>query len=942
MATPSPASLTPATAGDAAFSHNFLEIPNSQPRRRKAEPADHDEEEELVFSAAGTLGKLGLTAGSTRAEQKRALRWAMLASYLPEDVKSIERSFVRHAEYSLAQVRTSLTQQGAYQALSLSVRDRLIERWKDTQLYFQEKGCKRVAYMSMEFLLGRSLQNAIVNLGLEDNYMQAMMNLGMSLEDLYDEEKDAGLGNGGLGRLAACFLDSLATQDYPGWGYGLRYTYGMFHQAVKNGYQVEFPDYWLIHGNPWEIERLDVTYPVNFYGRVHEWEEHGVTKYSWEDTEQIVAVAYDVPIPGYKTFNTLNIRLWSAKPGKEFDLEHFNRGDFFKAIEDKQRAEGITHVLYPNDHTPQGQELRLKQQYFFVCATLQDLVRRFRKYELPWSDFPEKVAIQLNDTHPTLAIPELLRILIDLMGLSWKEAWAICMRTFSYTNHTVLPEALEKWPVGLLEHLLPRHLKIIYTINHKFLKKVAKKWPNDAEKLASMSLIEEGDVKKVRMAFLATVGSHTINGVAALHSEILKDTIFKDFYAMFPNRFQNKTNGVTPRRWIYQSNPDLSLHFGAWLKTEDWLTNYEQVKKMMQFIDNEQLRDQWIQIKKSNKERLANFIKKNCGIAVNINALFDVQVKRFHEYKRQLLNILSVIYRYHILKTGTPDQKSKIYPRVVIFGGKAAPGYYIAKLIIKLINSVADVINNDKTIGNMLKIVFIPNYCVSLAEIIIPASDISQHISTAGTEASGTSNMKFAMNGGLIIGTLDGANVEIREEIGEANMFIFGAKTEEVPAARKLIRSKEYKPDKRFTLVLDLIKKGLFGDPSIFEPIINSLTGGNDFYILGPDFPSYLEVQERIDATYKDQAQWTKMSMTSAFNTAKFSSDRTIREYANDIWGIKPVRRPGPLPVSVESIAHSGIFGPGFVSSPLNTPTGFTTTISVEKMSPSEIKRQFY
>jgi starch phosphorylase len=428
--------------------------------------------------------------------------------------------------------------------------------------------------------------------------------------------------------------------DMPGWGYGIRYTYGMFHQAVKDGYQVEFPDYWLIHGNPWEIERLDVTYPVKFYGRVHKWLENGVEKSSWEDTDQVVAVAYDVPIPGYKTYNTLNIRLWSAKPSKEFDLGHFNRGDFFRAIEDKQRAEGITHVLYPNDHTPQGQELRLKQQYFFVSATLQDLIRRFRKYELPWTEFPEKVAIQLNDTHPTLALPELLRIFVDLMGLSWDEAWKICKRTFSYTNHTVLPEALEKWPVGLLEHLLPRHMEIIYLINHRFLNKVSKKWPEDPDRLGRMSIIEEGDTRKVRMAFLATIGSHTVNGVAALHTEILKDTIFKEFCQLWPKKFQNKTNGVTPRRWIYQANPDLALLLSAWTKGEDWLTHTEILASMKQYIDNPQLMEGWMQVKRMNKERLASYIKKACGISVNVNALFDVQVKRFHEYKRQLLNIL--------------------------------------------------------------------------------------------------------------------------------------------------------------------------------------------------------------------------------------------------------------------------------------------------------------
>jgi starch phosphorylase len=752
-----------------------MDIP-SKHKMKNAPFAMDDEEAEEKFLSKRVSNKIAITKESSRDEQRTALLWALLASYLPEDVRSMEKFFVHHVEYSLARGRGNINNFGAYQALALSVRDRLIERWKDTQLYFKEKQCKRVAYMSLEFLLGRTLQNAIVNLGLEDNYHMAMKNLGYHLENLYDEESDAGLGNGGLGRLAACFLDSLATMDYPAWGYGLRYKYGMFYQKIQNGQQVEFPDYWLMHGNPWEVERSDVSYPVQFYGKIRDVEtEDGSKKVIWDPAETVMAVAYDTPIPGYETYNVLNIRLWSAQPSKEFDLHHFNKGDFFKSIEEKQNSEQITSVLYPNDNTPAGKELRLKQQYLLVSATLQDLMRRFKETKRPISEFHTQVAIQLNDTHPALGIVELVRILLDNERVPFAEAWEITTKTFAYTNHTVLPEALERWPVTLMERLLPRLMRIIYDINYHFLKVIEKKWPGDVEKLRRLSVIEEGDTRMVRMANLAIIGSHAVNGVAQIHSDLLRSDVFPDFFNLWPKKFLNMTNGVTPRRWLHQANPDLSMILTSYLRTPNWIFNLDLLTGLRHFADNPTLQKQWILMKQTTKERLAKMILKKTGIEVSTEALFDTQVKRIHEYKRQLLNILYIIHRYTVIKAMSPAQRksAQVVPRVVIFGGKAAPGYFMAKLVIQLINSVGKIINNDEDIGDLLKVVFIPNYCVSLAEIIVPGSDLSQHISTAGMEASGTSNMKFAMNGCLIIGTLDGANVEIEQEIGSDNIFFW-------------------------------------------------------------------------------------------------------------------------------------------------------------------------
>jgi starch phosphorylase len=901
-----------------------MEIPGRRQDNRAVFEFEEDEEERLKKDEGN---------GIDQAEQKISLLWALLASYLPEDIKSIQTNFVRHVEYTLALTRTTLTPASSYQALALCVRDRLIERWKDTQIYFTQRGVKRVNYLSLEFLLGRSLQNAINSMNLKDNYHQALRLLGIKLEDLYDQESDAGLGNGGLGRLAACFLDSLATMDYPAWGYGLRYTYGMFYQKITDGFQSEFPDYWLTFGNPWEIERLDVKYPIQFYGELRETvDENGNKKYSWVGGETVLAVAYDYPIPGHNTYNTLNIRLWSSKPPKEFDLEFFNKGDYFKAIEDKQKCENITNVLYPNDNTSEGKELRLRQQYFFVSATLKDIIRRFKKKPRPFSEFPSANAIQLNDTHPALGIVELMRLLVDEEGLTWVEAWDITQRTFSYTNHTVLPEALEKWPVGMMQHLLPRHMKIIYDINLHFLGLVEKTWPGDIDRLRRMSIIEEGDHRMVRMAHLALVGSHTVNGVAEIHSDLLKSKVFPDFCELWPNKFQNKTNGVTPRRWIHQSNEGLSMIISKWLGTEAWQTNFDLIGNLKRFADDPMLQREWAVIKRQNKERLARYVYKSLGIKLNIDALFDVHVKRFHEYKRQLLNVLGVIYRYRWIKHLPAEEKKQVVKRVIFFAGKAAPGYYMAKSIIKLINNVADVVNNDKEIGDLLKVVFLPNYNVSLAEVIIPSSDISQHISTAGMEASGTSNMKFTMNGGLILGTLDGANIEIMQSVGEQNIFIFGAKAEQIEDLRKSMRENKLKTDIRFNEVLGMIQAGMFGEPKIFNHLVDSLTHGHDYYLLSYDFPSYLEAQERVDKAFKDKRGWTRMSIMCTAGTARFSSDRTIREYAEQIWGIVPCRRPGPVPISIERLSSSGLvdsdaLAPHIASSP--------RTLSMERFSPS-------
>lgn len=811
----------------------------------------------------------------------------------------------------------------AYEAASMSIRDNLVIDWNKTQQKFTTRDPKRVYYLSLEFLMGRALDNALINMKIEDPedpaaskgepremIKGALDDLGFKLEDVLDQEPDAGLGNGGLGRLAACFVDSMATEGIPAWGYGLRYEYGIFAQKIIDGYQVETPDYWLNSGNPWEIERNEVQIPVTFYGYVDR-PEGGKTTLSasqWIGGERVLAVAYDFPVPGFKTSNVNNLRLWQARPTTEFDFAKFNNGDYKNSVAQQQRAESITAVLYPNDNFAQGKELRLKQQYFWCAASLHDILRRFKKSKRPWTEFPDQVAIQLNDTHPTLAIVELQRVLVDLEKLDWHEAWDIVTKTFAYTNHTVMQEALEKWPVGLFGHLLPRHLEIIYDINWFFLQDVAKKFPKDVDLLSRISIIEENSPERqIRMAFLAIVGSHKVNGVAELHSELIKTTIFKDFVKFYgPSKFVNVTNGITPRRWLKQANPSLAKLISETLNdpTEEYLLDMAKLTQLGKYVEDKEFLKKWNQVKLNNKIRLVDLIKKeNDGVDI-INreylddTLFDMQVKRIHEYKRQQLNVFGIIYRYlamkNMLKNGASiEEVAKKYPRKVsIFGGKSAPGYYMAKLIIKLINCVADIVNNDESIEHLLKVVFVADYNVSKAEIIIPASDLSEHISTAGTEASGTSNMKFVMNGGLIIGTVDGANVEITREIGEDNVFLFGNLSENVEELRY---NHQYHPQdlpSSLDSVLSYIESGQFSpeNPNEFKPLVDSIKYHGDYYLVSDDFESYLATHELVDQEFHNQrSEWLKKSVLSVANVGFFSSDRCIEEYSDTIWNVEPV-----------------------------------------------------
>ncbi|CAO3589486.1 unnamed protein product [Absidia cylindrospora] len=779
-----------------------------------------------------------------------------------------------------------------YNATSHSVRDLLVKEWNATQERLHVTNPKRCYYLSMEFLLGRALDNALYCLSTKKEYAESVKALGFSMEDLLDEERDAALGNGGLGRLAACYVDSSATLEYPVWGYGLRFKYGIFKQTINNeGYQDETPDYWLSHGNPWELRRDDIKYDVQFYGYVAtKMNDAGESRLSWEGGEKMYAVAYDMPIPGYDTKNCGNIRLWESQPHNLFDFGAFNNGDYDKAVNDQKRANNLTAVLYPNDNHDSGKELRLKQEYFWVSASLQDIIRRFKRSKRPWKEFSDQVALQLNDTHPIMAIVELQRLLVDVEGLAWDSAWDIVTKTFAFTNHTVLPEALERWSVPLMEHLLPRHMQIIYDINLFFLQKVEKQFPGDRNLLNQVSIIEESQPQQVRMAYLAVVGSHKVNGVAALHSELVKKDLFPSFIKCFgPEKFINITNGITPRRWLYQANPALRDIITETLGSEKWVTHLDELAQLKKFADDEAFQKKWMDVKYQNKQRLAKWISTNMGIHVSPDSLFDIQVKRIHEYKRQFLNILGVIHRYRELCEMNDSERSKVAPRVVIFGGKAAPGYFVAKLVIKLINSVAKVVNNDESIGDLLKVVFIPDYKVSLAEIITPASDISQHISTAGTEASGTSNMKFVLNGGLILGTVDGANIEIRDEIGEENIFMFGTLADKVPDIRHNQKFYGVLLDANLQAVIDLIESGAFGDASIFNPLIDTLTYGGDYYLISEDFDGYLKKQTEVDETFRDKTLWAKKSIMCTAGMGFFSSDRAVREYADKIWNLKPI-----------------------------------------------------
>ncbi|KAG8950987.1 Non-essential glycogen phosphorylase [Tulasnella sp. 424] len=780
-------------------------------------------------------------------------------------VEDITKSIVGHVQTTLARQAYNIDEEGAYRAIAYSVRDDLIVNWNDTQMLYTRKAPKRAYYLSLEFLMGRTLDNALLNLGLKEDYETAAKKLGFEdFEELIESERDAALGNGGLGRLAACYIDSGATCELPLWGYGLRYHYGMFWQQIStDGSQVEAPDPWLNHANPWEVHRPDVTYPIRFYGHS---ERIGDNKAIWSGGQEVLAVAYDVPIPGSYTRNTNNLRLWDAKPKRGFDLNSFNAGDYEKAVESSNSAEALTRVLYPNDNHMVGKELRLKQQYFWTAASLADITRRFKQLGEPFSKFHEYVSIQLNDTHPSIAVPELMRILVDEEDIPWNDAWEITQKVFGYTNHTVLPEALEKWPVPLFQHLLPRHLQIIF----------------DLLVLASM-------------AYLAVIGSHKVNGVAELHSELVKTTILKDFVDFYgPSKFGNVTNGITPRRWLDQCNPGLSALITETLggdKTK-WLKDLTKLQGLLPHADDPAFQKKWADVKLRNKQRLSQFIEQTMGVKLNTSALFDVQVKRLHEYKRQSMNILGVIHRYLTIKALSVEERKKVVPRVVLFGGKAAPGYYMAKLVIRLINNVAKVINTDPEVQDVLTVLFVPDYSVSLAELLIPASDISEHISTAGTEASGTSNMKFCLNGGLLLGTVDGANIEIAEEVGEENVFFFGHLTPNVEDLRYNHRYRPVPLEQRspaLAVVVDVIAQGRFGDGSIYEPFLNTIRTG-DYYLVSDDFDSYLEAQRMVDLAYQDTASWVKKSITTTARMGKFSSDRAILNYAEEYWNIEPLK----------------------------------------------------
>ena len=772
-------------------------------------------------------------------------------------------------------------------AISFALRDILVSKWIETQKSYYDKHQKRVYYLSLEFLIGRSLGNSLLNLGFYDKAAVALKKLGYDIEDLREEEEDAALGNGGLGRLAACFLDSFATLGIPAYGYGIRYEYGLFCQRLVDGFQVESPDDWLRYGTAWEFKRPHYLFPVNFYGRVHSYtDKNGNYRADWVDTEEVVAMACDYLVPGYNNDRVINMRLWTAKASRELDLSYFNRGEYIGAVKSKVRSETISKLLYPTDHVREGRELRLKQQYFFVAATFQDIFRRFKKKNLKFDKFSDKIAVHLNDTHPAIAIPELMRLLIDIEGLEWEKAWDIAVKTFAYTNHTLMPEALETWPVVLIGRVLPRHLEIIYEINRRFLEEVSRRYPGDEGRLQRMSIIGEGPLKHVRMANLAIVGSHAVNGVARLHTELLRSGLFKDFDEFYPGKFTSKTNGITPRRWLLKCNPGLAALVSDKVGM-GWATNLDLLRGLEPFAEDPIFHKLWQSVKHENKERLADYIKEQCGVQVDPATMFDVQVKRIHEYKRQLLNILHVIVRYYRL---VDNPKAKMTPRTVIFAGKAAPSYWKAKMIIKLINSVADKVNGDKRVNGKLRVVFIPNYGVSLAEKIIPAADLSEQISTAGTEASGTGNMKFALNGALTIGTLDGANIEIREEVGGENMFIFGLTSEEAKAARSNPgRSGRtiYNGNPEVRRAVDSLCDGSFcDDHELFRPLLESLLDDHDPYLLLVDLEDYLRCQAEVDQAYLDKKTWTRKSILNVARMGKFSSDRTVAEYAREIWGV--------------------------------------------------------
>lgn len=803
---------------------------------------------------------------------------------------SLSNQFSEHLEFFLVKDKNTVTGDDAYYALSLAVRDRLVRRWLRTQFEYNKKDSKRVYYLSLEYLMGRLLGNALINLNYYDECREILLRDGYNLEEIMEYEKDMGLGNGGLGRLAACYLDSMATLELPAFGYGIRYEYGIFKQEIENGYQIELADNWLTGGNPWDILRRKLQYRVHFYGRVEtKVNSDGTFSFEWVDTEDVLAVAYDVPIPGYHNQTVNNLRLWQARAAMDFNFVDFNKGNYVEAVSQKNDSETISKVLYPNDTYVEGKFLRLKQQYFFVAATLQDIIRKYKINHDTFDNFAEKTVIQLNDTHPVIAIPELMRILMDIEKLSWDEAWAITSQTFAYTNHTVVPEALEEWSVPILSNLLPRHMQIIEEINRRFLEDVKKKYTKDENIIQKLSIIDPGGERRVRMANLAIVGSIAINGVAALHTEILKKRIFNHFYKLFPEKFVNVTNGITPRRWLKTANPFLSEIISDKIG-DGWIRNLSELKKLEKFVKDKDFRENFRNAKWLNKKLLIQHIESEHNIKINPESMFDVQIKRFHEYKRQLLNVFHVITLYNRIKD---NPKIDMVPRTVIFGGKAAPAYFAAKIIIKLINNVADVVNSDPDVGDKLKVVFLKNYSVTLAERIIPASDLSEQISTAGFEASGTGNMKFALNGAITIGTMDGANIEIKEEVGDENIFIFGLLADEVVKLKDQGYNpvEYYQKNSNLRRVIEMISSNYFSknEHGIFDDMIRGLMTV-DYYCLFADYQSYIDAQDKVSELYKDQEEWTRKAILNVARIGKFSSDRSIKEYAQKIWKVKPVK----------------------------------------------------
>lgn len=810
--------------------------------------------------------------------------------------RALRRAFADHLHFSRAHESAAATPYDRYVALASSVRDRLVDRWARTQRTYYEKDAKRGYYLSAEYLLGRALWCNLQALGVHEAYRSVLAELGLNLDELVEIEPDAGLGNGGLGRLAACFLDSAATLSMPVTGYGIRYEFGIFEQVIRDGYQVELADEWLRFGNPWEIERPEYVVPVLFGGHTERIpDKHGGYRIVWRPAQQVLGVPFDTPIAGYGVSTVNTLRLWSARAGQEFDFALFNAGDYVRAVEQKNQTEVISKVLYPNDNFEAGRELRLRQEYFFVACSIADIIGRFNKTHSDFRRFKDKVAIQLNDTHPAIAIAELMRVLVDEHLLPWELAWEQTVGAFGYTNHTLLPEALERWPVALFERLLPRHLEIIYEINRRLVREIINTFPHDQDRIGRMSIIEEGQEKRVRMAHLAVVGSHSVNGVAKLHSELVSATLLRDFNELWPERFNNKTNGVTPRRWLHACNPALSA-----LITEKvgqgWVTDLERLRGLEPLADDPEFLGRVAEVKLDNKRKLARLIQDELALTVDPSSIFDVQIKRLHEYKRQHLNALHIVALYLRAKRG-----EQVTPRTFVFGAKAAPGYRMAKLIIKFIHAVADVVNHDRRQG-AIRVAYLPNYRVSLAEQIIPAADVSEQISTAGMEASGTGNMKLAMNGALTVGTLDGANVEIREAVGPENFFLFGMTTDEVEArrAQRFTGQMAYEADPEIREVIDLIASGFFcpDDRGLFRPLLDALLGVDPYLALG-DFGAYAACHRAVDAAYADRQGWTRKALLNIARMGMFSSDRTIREYGREIWGVESVEVDGDGPRSL-------------------------------------------